>query len=230
MRNGLLALGGGEPSRQIRMSIHLYAKIKVCNLIFIGYKLIIRGEDKMHKINIKKWLLFLTMCLMLMFLTVGNAWASDGNKLDLSKADFVLETSNSEIGIAFYSKDNKSQSYLHKAAGRYLTTSRTGKGYFYKTSDNSKIADFDCKGTFSYERKICNVTGVSTSMYKEIEGYRIEVSESKNQISPTFARATGVFNLYVIGFFSEKLTSSATINVYCNQNGETEVEFNGDKN
>jgi hypothetical protein len=43
MRNGLPALGGGESSGQIRMSTHLYSKRKVCNLIFIGYKLIIRG-------------------------------------------------------------------------------------------------------------------------------------------------------------------------------------------
>ena len=42
MRNGLPALGEGEPSRQIRMFIHLYAKRKVCNQIFTGYKLIIR--------------------------------------------------------------------------------------------------------------------------------------------------------------------------------------------
>jgi len=43
MRNGLPALGGGESSGQIRMSTHLYSKRKVCNLIFLGYKLIIRG-------------------------------------------------------------------------------------------------------------------------------------------------------------------------------------------
>ena len=43
MRNGLPALGGGESSGQIRMSTHLYSKRKVCNPIFIGYKLIIRG-------------------------------------------------------------------------------------------------------------------------------------------------------------------------------------------
>ena len=46
MRNGLPALGGGESSGQIRMSTHLYSKRKVCNPIFIGYKLIIRGCDK----------------------------------------------------------------------------------------------------------------------------------------------------------------------------------------
>ena len=43
MRSGLPALGGGESSGQIRMSTHLYSKRKVCNLIFLGYKLIIRG-------------------------------------------------------------------------------------------------------------------------------------------------------------------------------------------
>ena len=51
MRSGLPALGGGESSGQIRMSTHLYSKRKVCNLIFLGYKLIIRGgiEMKIYK-------------------------------------------------------------------------------------------------------------------------------------------------------------------------------------
>ena len=49
MRNGLPALGEGEPSRQIRMFIHLYAKRKVCNQIFTGYKLIIRVAKEMKR-------------------------------------------------------------------------------------------------------------------------------------------------------------------------------------
>ena len=52
MRNGLPALGGGESSGQIRMSTHLYSKRKVCNLIFLGYKLIIRGVDNMAQTSI----------------------------------------------------------------------------------------------------------------------------------------------------------------------------------
>lgn len=51
MRNGLPALGGGESSGQIRMSTHLYSKRKVCNLIFLGYKLIIRGGETMARIT-----------------------------------------------------------------------------------------------------------------------------------------------------------------------------------
>ena len=54
MRNGLPALGGGESSRQIRMSTHLYSKRKVCNLIFLGYKLIIRGGVVLRKFNYLK--------------------------------------------------------------------------------------------------------------------------------------------------------------------------------
>jgi len=53
MRSGLPALGGGESSGQIRMSTHLYSKRKVCNLIFLGYKLIIRGETENEE-NVKK--------------------------------------------------------------------------------------------------------------------------------------------------------------------------------
>ena len=51
MRNGLPALGEGEPSRQIRMFIHLYAKRKVCNQIFTGYKLIIRECEELWAKN-----------------------------------------------------------------------------------------------------------------------------------------------------------------------------------
>ena len=51
MRNGLPALGGGESSGQIRMSTHLYSKRKVCNLIFLGYKLIIRGGVYMELVT-----------------------------------------------------------------------------------------------------------------------------------------------------------------------------------
>jgi hypothetical protein len=52
----------------------------------------------------------------------------------------------------------------------------------------------------------------------------VEVEESVKQISPTYARATGVFDLYN----NDTLSSSATINIYCNQKGDTSVEFNGD--
>ena len=54
MRSGLPALGGGESSGQIRMSTHLYSKRKVCNLIFLGYKLIIRGGVVITVRNAKK--------------------------------------------------------------------------------------------------------------------------------------------------------------------------------
>ena len=56
MRNGLPALDGGESSRQIIMSIHLYSKRKVFSLIFLGYKLIIRRENSVEagiKMNMK---------------------------------------------------------------------------------------------------------------------------------------------------------------------------------
>lgn len=170
--------------------------------------------------KIKQLSLALALMLVVAMFPV-TTFASSYNKVDLSKADIISETSNPEIGIAFFINDEVE-------LRAYNTKTRTGTGYFYKTASGDKIADFDCTGTFSYDGKICNVTDVSTSVWNTISGYRVDVSESKNQISPTYARATGVFNLYDVGVFGDKLTSSATINVYCNQNGTTNVEFNSD--
>lgn len=159
--------------------------------------------------------------LMVTAMLPATVFAATDGKVDLNKADVIMETSNPEIGIAFFIEDES-------MAKGYNTKTKTGTGYFYKTSDKSKIADFNCTGTFSYDGEICNVTEVSTSVWNTINGYRVDVSESKNQISPTYARATGVFDLYKLGVFGDTQTSSATINVYCNQKGSTDVEFNSD--
>ncbi len=163
---------------------------------------------------------FILVIMLIVSMFPVTAFAISFKKVDLSKADLVLETSNPEIGIAFFIQDEVE-------TRAYSTKTRTGTGYFYKTANGDKIADFNCTGTFSYDRIICNVTDVSTSVWNTISGYRITVSKSKNQISPTYARATGVFKLYNLGI-GDKLTASATINVYCNQNGTTSIEFNSD--
>lgn len=163
------------------------------------------------------WILTIVLIISMFPLT---AFADSSNKVDLSKADVILETSDPEIGLAFFIQDEVD-------TRAYQSKTRTGSGYFYKTANNERIADFSCTGTFSYDGTICNVTKVSTSVWNTIDGYRVEVAEeSKNQISPTYARATGVFNLYNLS--SNAMTSSATINVFCNQNGSTSVEFNSD--
>lgn len=164
--------------------------------------------------------------ILALFFTVSmcpvTSFAQSPIQLDLSKADVILETSNPDIGVAFFVSSDEVDTYA------YQTKTKTGTGYFYKTSDGSKIADFDCKGTFSYDGSICNVTDVSTSVWSTIDGYKVDVDKSSNQVSPTYACATGVFNLYKVSIFGNKLTSSATINVYCNQKGTTNVEFNSD--
>ena len=84
MRNGLPALGGGESSGQIRMSTHLYSKRKVCNPIFIGYKLIIRGgilnekfqKNRFCRCGSKQWVyrvmvIFLTSIVALIFIPLS---------------------------------------------------------------------------------------------------------------------------------------------------------------
>lgn len=165
--------------------------------------------------------ILLSLLLVMLFMAPVKSYASNTEELDLNKADIILQTSDPEIGIAFFISDG-TETY------KYSSKTKTGTGYFYKTADNSKIANFDCTGTFSYDGSICNVTDVTTSVWGTISGYRVDKSGSKNQISPTYACATGVFNLYKVSIFGDKLTSSATINVYCNQKGVTDVEFNSD--
>ena len=65
MRSGLPALGGGESSGQIRMSTHLYSKRKVCNLIFLGYKLIIRGGASMSA-KVKKIIIAILLAMIVL--------------------------------------------------------------------------------------------------------------------------------------------------------------------
>ncbi len=162
----------------------------------------------------------LSIVFMLCLISISfTAFASVPNQMDLANADVILETSNPEIGVALFIEDSID-------IKSYNTKIRTGSGYFYKTSDNSRIAKFNCTGEFSYDGSICNVLDVSTSVWETIDGYAVDVSQSVKQISPTYARATGVFELTNLD--SDKVTSAATINVFCNQDGDTSVEFNGD--
>lgn len=91
--------------------------------------------------KVKKLPMMLVAVLMISTCSF-TTFTSSYSKVDLSETDIILETSNLEIGLAFFIQDEiETQGYS--------TTSKTGSGYFYKTSNNEKIADFDCTGTFS---------------------------------------------------------------------------------
>lgn len=173
----------------------------------------------------KKVLSAILMVIFIMTLKPMPAFAtaSEVNKLPkLNEANLVLDTSNPEIGLAFFIDEKV------MLRGSYQTTERTGSGYFYLKSNGDVLSNFNCTGYFSYDKVICNVTDIDTSVWATINGWRVEVNESTKQISPTYACATGLFKLYKVGLFGDSLSSSATINVYCNQNGSTSVEFNSD--
>lgn len=96
-------------------------------------------------------------------------------------------------------------------------------------SDNSTLGEFKTVGEFTYDGTICNVTNCKNSVWNVADGWQVKNSASEKQVSPTFAKAVGVFELYKEGLFGNKLSSSATITVSCNQNGKTNREFNGDE-
>lgn len=136
----------------------------------------------------------------------------------VNETGIMLETSNSEIGIMFFDESSLFRS-------DYQNTSRKGSGYFYLKSSGDILGSFSCTGYFSYDGNIVAVTDVTTDVWEVEEGWVVEDDTSTSQVSPTYACATGVFELYDN---NNSLQSSATINVFCNQNGTTSVEFNGD--
>ena len=141
----------------------------------------------------------------------------------LSQAIAFLDSSNDDIGIAIFI-DNSIVRPMD-----YKSTSKTSSGRFYLKSTDETLGNFKCIGYFSYDGTLCNVTDVKASTSNGADGYRMEYDTSKNQISPTYACATGEFRLYKVGVFgSENLESTAVINIFCNQKGTTFAEFNGD--
>lgn len=170
----------------------------------------------------RKRILSLFMLLAAIFMIPARNLSAAPIQKSIEQADILLDTSDPDIGVAiFIDSPAKIRAYNR--------TELTHSGYFYLKSNKDKLADFDCTGYFSYDKTICNVTDVKTSVWNTADGWKVDVDESTKQISPSYARATGVFKLYKVGIFSDTLTSSATINIFCNQKGNTSSEFNGDK-
>ncbi len=167
---------------------------------------------------------FLVSFLLIITLSTGfnlTAFASPQKVPSLNRAAYVIDVSN-EIGLAFFIEEPAIQPFA------YNSTSKTGTGYFYLKSNGDVLGNFSCTGTFNYDGSLCNVTDVSTSVSNTADGYKITRTGTKNQISPTYACATGDFSLYKVDSKGKQtLSTSAVINVYCNQKGTTTTEFNG---
>ena len=65
---------------------------------------------------------FILVIMLIVSMFPVTAFAISFKKVDLSKADLVLETSNPEIGIAFFIQDEVE-------TRAYSTKTRTGTGY-----------------------------------------------------------------------------------------------------
>jgi hypothetical protein len=136
----------------------------------------------------------------------------------VEKTGMLLDTSNSEIGVMFFVENS-----LFRRD--YQNISRKGSGYFYLKSSGDILGRFSCTGYFAYDGDMAIATDVTTDVWEVEDGWVVKKDSSTSVVSPTYACATGVFELYDS---DNSLQSSATINVFCNQNGDTSVEFNGD--
>lgn len=176
------------------------------------------------KINIKK--LFVSVLSVIMIgttlsTTTFAASASISNKL-IKTDSLLLDTTNSEIGVEIYvSEPVKSL--------RYSKATDFHSGRFYLKSDNSTLGEFKVTGEFKYDGTLCNVTKCQTSVWNVADGWRVEVVETKEQVSPTLGKAVGEFKLYKERSSGDTLSSSATITISCTHKGKTNTEFNGDE-
>ena len=152
-----------------------------------------------------------------------NAFAADTTSIKPIQNDSILlNTNNPEVGIEVYNSEPIT-------TFKYKDASAWQSGRFYLKSDNSTLGEFKTTGEFTYDGTICNVTNCKNSVWNVADGWQVKNSTSEKQVSPTLAKAVGTFELYKEGFWGDKLSSSATITVSCNQNGKTNCEFNGDE-
>lgn len=159
--------------------------------------------------------------LMVIAMLPSVAFAAE---VDLNETanSMLYDTSNPDVGIELFPEKLS-------VSPRYNTTSASQSGRFYLKSDNSTLGEFKATGEFTYDGKICNVINCKTSIWGVVDGWRVSVSESEKQVSPTLAKAVAVFSLYKESFWGDSLSSSATVTVSCNQKGTTSTEFNGDE-
>lgn len=173
--------------------------------------------------RLKKIFAVVVAAFMLCIALPTNSFATDIPPVEpVHNGSLILNTNNPEVGIEIYiSNPITTFAYREKSAWQ--------SGRFYLKSDNSTLGEFKTTGTFTYDGAICNVTDCQNSIWNVADGWRVEDTPSEEQVSPTLAKAVGVFNLYKEGFWGDTLSSSATITVSCNQNGKTNCEFNGDE-
>lgn len=176
------------------------------------------------KMNLKKLLVSALSIIMIGTTSSTTSFASNTpiSNEQIKAESTLLNTNNSEIGVEIYASEPVKSL-------RYSNASDSHSGRFYLKSNNSTLGEFKATGEFTYDGIICNVTNCKTSVWNVADGWRVEVEESEDQVSPTLGKAVGVFKLYKEGFWSDTLSSSATITISCTHKGKTNSEFNGDE-
>lgn len=172
----------------------------------------------------KKFFSIVAVLLLITMMPISALAAEETPKAEpIRTGSILLDTNNPDIGIELYAPIGEPSLYA------YSSTSDSGSGRFYLKSTNDTLAEFKVTGKFTYDGTICNVTDCTTSVWNVADGWRVSDSGSKDQVSPTLAKAVGVFELYKEKLFGDSLSSSATITVSCTHKGNTNVEFNGDE-
>lgn len=166
--------------------------------------------------------------LTLITLVLGNVLSTSVFAVEISSSkpiessSILFDTDNPNVGIEIYNSE-PTTTFGYKSASAWKT------GRFYLKRSHSTLGEFKTTGKFTYDGTICNVTDCKNSIWNVADGWRVKDSTDEKQISPTFAKAVGTFELYKEGFFGDKLSSSATITISCNHKGKTNCEFNGDE-
>ena len=158
----------------------------------------------------------LLMSITLLSFSPATALASSNNE----HLVITVETENPDIALEIY----RSETVYDRG---YSTVTRSHSGRFYLKSTGATLANIKLTGKFSYDGTLCNVTSSVGNVTNVEDGWRVTKTTSKTQVSPTLAKAVGEFYLYKES--SNTLSSSATITIYCNQNGNTSSQFNGDE-
>ena len=154
MRNGLPALGGGESSGQIRMSTHLYSKRKVCNPIFIGYKLIIRGGRTMRNKKFLKKPLALSIAAGLL---IGSLDSYVLLKTFVIPEVQAVVVKNTDTTIA-QAAENTSTDEAANGAGNAVADNTATSGTNNAVSDNTGTA-----GTATENQTVADTTTENTT-------------------------------------------------------------------
>ncbi len=180
------------------------------------------------KVKIKSFITLTMSVLMLSTNVFATEKVNDIQMFDLNYIEQEVIQDN-EIGVVIIETTETNLEGDERSARVYKYTDKTFTGYFYKTSDGTRVAEFDMTVGFNYDGSLVKTTDVSGA-YDDIviDIYNVEENwscEAKNittqDVSPTYAYGKARFELTYKGSFNNDMQ----VTIYCNQNGVTGYDY-----